>query len=86
MYLLDEFIDWWKSCVFTNLEKIFLQGSGYAKVPNSVITTRFSVMALTYASVLTNLHGGKNEKQFYPKALYIYFEKLFFFLIHHSIS
>lgn len=39
-----------------NLEKMFLQGSGYAKVPNSVITTRFSVMALTYASVLINLH------------------------------
>lgn len=31
----------------TNLEKMFLQGSGYAKVPNSVMTTRFSVMALT---------------------------------------
>lgn len=40
----------------TNLEKIFLQGSGYANVPNSVITTRFSVMARTYASVLTNLN------------------------------
>lgn len=38
-----------KSCVLsaTHLEKMFLQGSGYAKVPNSVITTRFSVMALT---------------------------------------
>lgn len=39
----------------TNLEKMFLQGSGYAKVPNSVMTMRFSVMALTYASVLINL-------------------------------
>lgn len=36
---------------------MFLQGSGYANVPNSVITTRFSVMARTYASVRTNLEN-----------------------------
>lgn len=34
---------------------MFLQGSGYAAVPNSVMTTRFSVMARTYASVLMYL-------------------------------
>lgn len=41
--------------VWGYLEKMFLQGSGYAAVPNSVMTTLFSVMARTYASVLMNL-------------------------------
>lgn len=42
---------------------MFLQGSGYANVPNSVITTRFSVMARTYASVLMNLRRLKKKEK-----------------------
>lgn len=32
---------------FSNLENIFLQGSGKAQVPNSVMTILFSVIART---------------------------------------